>query len=65
MHPERFWLFTYSDGRKVVGRASSLATFGYHLVVAHDFHLAINTHDVRYRECLVREIIENVIYRIL
>lgn len=65
MHPVRFRLFTYSDGRKVVGCASSFATLGNHLLIAHDLNLTIDAHDVRYREVLVGEVIENMFDSIL
>lgn len=65
MYPKRFRLVTDADGSKVVCCASSTATLGNHLLIAHDLYLAVDAHDVRYRECLVREIIEDVIYRIL
>ena len=65
MHPKWFRLITYADGCVVICRASSTATLGNHLRVAHHIYLAINAHDVRYRESLVGEVVENVFDSIL
>ena len=65
MHPKRLRLFTYADGCVVICRASSLATLGNHLVIAHNLNLPVDAHDVRYREMFVGEVVEYVINGIL
>ena len=65
VYPEGFRFFSYADGSKVVCRTSSLATLGNHLLIAHYLYLSIDAHDVRYREMLVGEVIENVFDSIL
>lgn len=65
MYPKRFRLVTDADGSEVVCCTPSTATLGNHLVIAHNLNLTIDTHDVRYRESLIREVIEDMIYRIL
>ena len=61
MHPERLRLIADVYRGKLICRASSTATLGNHLRIAHYFDLTIEAHNVCYGQVLVGEVIDDVI----